>query len=148
MTYSLTGLLNADTSASAVSGAPQFETAATSASPAGTYPLTAALGTLTAKNYSFVFSNGTITVGKALLTVTAGNASMTAGAAVPALSYTMKGFANDETQASATSGKPTITTSASSASKAGSYTIVAAQGSLSAKNYAFSFVNGTLTVNQ
>ena len=73
---------------------------------------------------------------------------MSVGGSVPALSYTVKGFANGETQATATSGKPSLSTTATSTSKAGSYTVVAAEGSLSAKNYAFTFVSGTLTVNQ
>ena len=148
MTYSLNGLLNGDTPSAAVSGLPQFVTSATSASPVGSYLLQTAQGTLAAKNYSFIFKAGTLAVNKAQLTVTASNEAMTAGAAVPALKYTVKGFANGETQGSATSGKPSLTTSATSSSKSGSYSIAAAQGSLSAKNYEFSFVDGTLTVNQ
>jgi sugar lactone lactonase YvrE len=148
MTYSLNGLLNGDTPNGAVSGSPQFVTSATSASPAGSYLLEAELGSLTAKNYSFTFKAGTIAIGKATLTVTAGNGTMIAGAPLPALSYTMRGFAKGDTLASATSGKPSLTTSATSTSKAGSYPIVPAQGSLSATNYKFSFVDGTLTVSQ
>ena len=147
MTYSLNGFLNGDTAGEAVSGAPQFVTSAESSSPAGSYSLGTELGSLTANNYSFVFKTGTVSIGKAKLTVTANNGTMTAGTTVPALSYTMKGFANGDTQA-ATSGKATVTTSVTSASGAGTYPIVAAQGSLSAKNYEFSFVNGSLTVNQ
>ena len=148
MTYSFSGLLNGDTPGASVTGAPQFVTSATSVSPAGSYPVSVALGSLAAKNYTFAFRVGTIAIGRAQLTVTASNATMTAGGTVPALSYTVKGFANGDTQASAVSGKPNITTTASSASKAGSYAIVAAQGSLGAKNYNFSFVNGTMTVSQ
>lgn len=148
MTFSVTGLINGDTAGAAVTGAPQFVTSATPSAPVGNYPLEAAVGSLTAKNYSFVFKPGAVVVGKAQLTVTAGNGKMTAGGTVPALSSTMTGFANGDTQASAVSGKPSVTTSASSASIAGAYAIVAAQGSLGAKNYQFSFVNGTLTVSQ
>jgi hypothetical protein len=148
MTYSLNGLLNGDTPSGEVSGAPQFVTSAKPSSPAGSYPLEVALGSLAAKNYSFAFKAGTIAIGKAQLTVTASNGTMTAGGTVPALSYTTKGFVSGDTPAAATSGKPSLTTSASNSSKAGSYAIVTAQGSLSARNYAFSFVDGTLTVNQ
>ena len=148
LTYSFSGLLNGDTVGGAVSGTPQLVTTATSSSAVGSYGVSAALGSLTAKNYSFTFKMGTVTVTKAQLTVTASNCSMSVGGSVPALSYTVKGFANGETQATATSGKPSLSTTATSTSKAGSYTVVAAEGSLSAKNYAFTFVNGTLTVNQ
>lgn len=148
MTYSLTGLLNGDTAGASVAGTPQFVTSATSVSPAGSYPVSVGLGSLTAKNYTFAFKVGTIAIGRAQLTVTASNATMTAGGTVPALSYTVKGFANGDTQASAVSGKPSVTTTATSASKAGTYAIVAAQGSLGARNYEFNLVNGTMTVSQ
>jgi hypothetical protein len=108
----------------------------------------ASLGSLTSRNYNFAFKTGALSVVKAKLTVTASNCSMTAGGAVPTLAYTMTGLLNGETEATATSGKPGLSTSATSASKAGDYAIVAALGSLTAGNYSFTFVNGTLTVNQ
>ncbi len=145
---SFSGLLNGDTVAGAVLGTPQLATTATSSSAVGSYAVSAGLGSLAAKNYSFQFKTGTVAVTKAQLTVTASNCSMTAGGSVPVLSYTVTGFANGDTQATATGGKASLSTSASNTSKAGSYAIVTAQGSLSAKNYAFTFVNGSLTVNQ
>jgi hypothetical protein len=45
-----------------VSGAASLTTKATSTSPAGTYPIVAAQGTLAAANYTFTFVNGTLTV--------------------------------------------------------------------------------------
>jgi sugar lactone lactonase YvrE len=146
--YSLSGLLNGDTANSAVGGSPGMMTVATSASPVGTYGVLASLGSLTSRNYNFAFKTGALSVVKAKLTVTASNCSMTAGGAVPTLAYTMTGLLNGETEATATSGKPGLSTSATSASKAGDYAIVAALGSLTAGNYSFTFVNGTLTVNQ
>ena len=58
---------------SGVIGSPVLNTSATAASPAGTYPISIAAGSLFASNYTFVYSNGTMTVNKALLTITADN---------------------------------------------------------------------------
>ena len=44
------------------------------------------------------------------------------------------------------SGSPSLTTTANNNSAPGNYPINAAQGTLSAQNYTFTFVNGTLTV--
>ena len=44
------------------------------------------------------------------------------------------------------SGAPSLTTTATSTSAPGSYSITVAVGTLTASNYTFSFVNGTLTV--
>jgi RHS repeat-associated protein len=88
-----------------------------------------------------------ITVNKAVLTVTANNASRPYGSSNPAFTPTYSGFVNGDT-ASVLSGAPSLTTSATSSSAAGSYAINAASGSLSAANYTFNFVNGTLTVGK
>lgn len=60
-TYSISGFVNGDT-ANVVSGAPAIATTATQNSAIGTYPITAALGTLSAANYTFVFVPGTLSV--------------------------------------------------------------------------------------
>jgi len=62
--YTLTGFVNSETAATAnITGAPTFTTTATPTSVARTYGITAAVGTLSAPNYSFVG-------GKSLLTLT------------------------------------------------------------------------------
>ena len=147
-TSTITGFVNGDSQASAVTGAPNLTTAATASSPAGAYPITAALGTLAATNYTFTFVNGTLTVNKAVLTVTANDAGRPYGAANPAFASTITGFVNGDTQASAVTGAPDLTTAATTTSPAGTYPITAALGTLAATNYTFTFVNGTLTVNK
>jgi MBG domain (YGX type)/Bacterial Ig-like domain (group 3)/FG-GAP-like repeat/FG-GAP repeat len=82
----------------------------------------------------------------AVLTVTANNAIRAFGAANPSFTSTITGFVNGDTQASATSGAPGLTTWAITSSPAGNYAITAAVGTLSAANYTFLFVNGTLEV--
>ena len=87
-----------------------------------------------------------LSVSKALLLVAANNASMTYGATVPTFSANYTGWINNDTQ-SVLSGSASLTTSATSSSVPGNYTITAAAGTLTAANYTFSFVNGSLTVN-
>jgi type IV secretory pathway protease TraF len=67
-TPSYSGFVNGDTSA-VLSGSPTLTTAATASSPVGTYPITAAVGTLSAANYTFVFTNGTLSITKATSTL-------------------------------------------------------------------------------
>ena len=55
------------------------------------------------------------------------------------------GFVNGDTRA-VLGGAPGLTTAATAASPVAGYPIVATNGTLSAANYVFSFVNGTLTV--
>ena len=145
--YVMTGFVNGDTQGTATSGQPSLTTTATSGSPVGPYAITAAAGTLAAANYTFTFVNGTLHINPAVLTVTANNAGMIYGGGVPTLTYVMTGFVNGDTQGTATSGQPSLSTAATSSSPVGAYTIFAAQGTLAAANYTFSFVNGTLTIN-
>ncbi len=61
LTATTTGFVNGDP-ASVVTGAPALSTTATSSSPAGSYPITATVGTLAAANYTFTFGTGTLTI--------------------------------------------------------------------------------------
>ncbi len=62
LTATITGFVNGDTSA-VVSGSPSCTTTAQRWSPAGTYPVTCAQGSLSAANYTSTFKPGTLTVG-------------------------------------------------------------------------------------
>jgi hypothetical protein len=99
------------------------------------------------QNYNAAGRDVTLIVDKAHLTVTADNKSKTYGAANPTLTATITGFVNGD-NASVVSGSPALSTSATASSPVGSYTITAAQGSLSAANYDFVFANGTLAINK
>jgi hypothetical protein len=93
------------------------------------------------------YVTGTLTVLPSPLTVTAANATVAAGLPIPALTATITGFKNGETLAtSGITGNPSCTTTATTASPAGTYPIVCTLGTLAAANYSFSFVAGTLTV--
>ena len=73
-TATLTGFVNGESLAtSGVGGTAAVTTTATTTSAAGTYPLTPALGSLTATNYAFTtFTAGTLTIGQASQTITFG----------------------------------------------------------------------------
>jgi hypothetical protein len=65
----------------------------------------------------------------------------------PTFMYTLGPFVNGDTQATATTGLPTLTTTATPMSAAGPYPIAVGVGTLAASNYIFNPVNGQLTVN-
>jgi gliding motility-associated-like protein len=87
----------------------------------------------------------TLTVTRAPLTITANNQSKNYGTANPALTVSFSGFVNGDTQANLTT-QPTAATVATTASRVGTYAITVS-GAVSA-NYTFTYVSGTLTVNQ
>ncbi len=89
----------------------------------------------------------TLTVKKAALKVRASNLYMVKGGKVPDLTYVIDGFVNGDKRKTATTGAPKLTTTATSSSPAGKYPVKVTAGTLKAKNYTFTFDDGTLTVN-
>jgi hypothetical protein len=98
-------------------------------------------------DYSSSTTTVQITVSPAVLTVTAANASRAYGAANPTFTDTIAGYVNGDTS-SVVTGAASLTTTATTASPAGTYPITAAAGTLAASNYTFTFVNGALTIGQ
>jgi polygalacturonase len=149
----LNGLLNASAS---VAGAFTFTAAPTAGSaavvtnstvlPHATYTLTATFAPTDTVNYTAATAQVTLQVNPATLTVTANNLSKAVGAINPTLTASISGFVNGDTSA-VVSGSPALATTATASSIAGSYPITASVGTLSAANYTFAFVNGTLTVS-
>ena len=165
-TSTLTGLVNGDTSSDVkgvihrllkgtVNGPPAditivYSTTANSTSPysgVGQYSITGTLSGSAAGNYTATSNTpGTLTIGAASLQVTATSYTVAQHDAFPSpLGFTITGFVNGDTQ-SVVGGAPSITTSATPTSAPGNYTIAAAAGSLTAANYNFTFVNGTLHI--
>lgn len=97
-------------------------------------------------DYQAASADMTLTVNKAVLTVTADNKSRAVGDPNPPFSATYSGFVNGE-DATVITGAPTFSTTADGSSPAGSYPITPALGTLEATNYDFTFVDGTLAVN-
>src|SRR5262249_43534718 len=132
--------VNGDPAAS-LTTAPTVTTTATAASGVGTYPITVS-GAVSA-NYSITYANGTLTITPATLTITANNQTRAYGASNPTLTVSYSGFVNGDTAASLTTA-PSVSTTATATSPAGTYPITAS-GAVSA-NYVIAYVNGTLTV--
>ncbi len=118
----------------------------------GGIPITAgshSIGVNFAGDSQYQTSSGTstLTVNKAVLTVTAQNASKIYGDANPAFTYVISGFLNNETVA-VVSGTANCTSSANVGTSAGTAPITCAVGTLLATNYSFTFVPATLTINR
>ena len=97
-------------------------------------------------NFAASSALGDLIVTKAQLTVTADNQARLYGDPNPPFTYVISGFVNGDT-ISVVSGAADCTSTATSASPVGVYPITCTIGTLSAQNYVFAFVAGTLTVN-
>jgi hypothetical protein len=91
-------------------------------------------------------AGATINVSRVLLDVTATSYTINVGASLPTYAYTITGFVNSDTQATAVSGAPTLTSTATSSATPGEYPIAVTTGTLSAANYTFTFTGGYLRV--
>ncbi|WP_154859498.1 BspA family leucine-rich repeat surface protein [Cyclobacterium xiamenense] len=138
LTFSYEGLVNGDTK---VATEPSIATTATAASAAGEYPITLTGGA--DDNYEIELVNGTLTVGKAKVTITADNKSKTYGEENPSLTFRYEGLVNGDTQVAT---EPSIVTTATAASTAGDYPIELTGGA--DDNYEIELVNGTLTIGK
>ena len=142
LTVTYSGFVNGESQAN-LTTAPTIVTPGTTASPAGTYAITA-LGAVD-PNYTISYVSGTLTVGQAALNITADNQNKTYGANNPILTATYTGFVNSDSQASLAT-LPDISTIAASSSPVGNYAITAS-GAVD-PNYAITYFTGTLTVAQ
>ena len=143
-TVSYSGFVNGDTT-NVLSGAPELTTSADTNSPAGSYDIVAALGTLSTTNYALQFTNGTLTILPYALIVTADNQSRTYGANNPGFTVSYSGFVNGET-VTVLGGALVVTSTATAGSPVGTYPITAS--GYTSTNYSLSYVAGTLTVTQ
>lgn len=141
-TVSYSGFVNGET-ASVINTPPMTTTAATGTSNVGTYSITVAGGS--DNNYTFNYVNGTLTINKATLQVTADNKTRTYGSANPTFTVSYSAFVNGET-ASVIDTPPTGSTTAVSTTETGNYTIFPSGGV--DNNYSFNYVNGTLTITK
>jgi hypothetical protein len=140
--FTETGLANGDT----ITGVTETSTGAPAAATAGSYDIVASAATGTGlDDYTIRYVNGTLTVNKAALTVTADNESKVYGGADPSLTYTVSGTLYNGDTATVVNGV-TLSTATGSAATAGTHTITVSGGT--AANYAITDVNGTLTVAQ
>ena len=126
----------------ALGGSLSFNTPATASSDVGPYSITPSGYTST--NYTISYTDGTLTIDPAVLTVTADNNSKIYGDANPAFTASYAGFVlgQDET---ALGGSLSFNTPATASSDVGPYSIT--PSGYTSTNYTISFVDGTLTID-
>ena len=139
-TTSVTGLVNGDSATSVFTANPT--TSATLGSNAGIYAI-APNAALLSGNYVLSQVNGKLTVNRAVLTVTADDASRVYGDGNPAFTTSASGFKNGDSAASIYKANPTTT--ASVGSNVGVYQLSPGAVLLSG-NYVLSQVDGKLTI--
>ena len=128
-------------------GTASLSTTATTTSSVGDYTLTPNGVNFTsgsASNYNISYANGTLTISKASLTVTANNVAKYSGQTNPAFTASYSGLGAGDTPASLT-GSLTFDTAATTVSGPGTYAITLT-GTLSSPNYNVSYADGVLTV--
>jgi hypothetical protein len=141
LTSTTTGLIGDDTVTT-----PATCTVTGAHSAAGTYPISCA-GADAGGNYTISYHDGTLSVAKAGLVVHAGSYTRHFGVANPAFSATITGYLKGD-GSRVVSGAPALRTAASRYTHPGFYPITASQGSLSAANYTFTFVPGSLHITK
>lgn len=112
---------------------------------AGTYVIKCDAGA--SANYDVTVNNGTLTVNKAVLTVTPDDQVIPYGSPVPSFTSTYKGFvAGDSLSTTVITGAITYTTTYAQNRPVNEYTSTAVVAELSATNYTFVGANGKVTV--
>nr|WP_249139283.1 MBG domain-containing protein [Bradyrhizobium japonicum] len=141
---SYSGFVNGE-SASVLGGTLTYGGTAQGAKNAGSYTLVAS--GLSSSNYTISYVGGTLSIGKAALTVTANDASKTYNglAFSGGNGVTYSGFVNGES-ASVLGGTLSYGGTAQGAKNAGSYTLTAS--GLSSSNYTISYAAGALTIGK
>ncbi len=123
----VSGFVNGETQASAISGTVAYTSPAGTASNAGSYAIDGSGLSANNGNYTFQQATGNataLTVNPAALAYAADAVSRAYGSANPAFSGTVTGFVNGDTRASATSGTLSFTSPATPTSNVGSYGVV------------------------
>ncbi|HXT35035.1 MAG TPA: MBG domain-containing protein [Chloroflexota bacterium] len=142
LTVTYAGFVNGDTTAS-LTTLPTLTTPATAASHVGAYAITPS-GAV-ASDYFMFYTDGSLSVTPAPLTIFADYQTKVYGAALPTLTASYAGFVNGDTSASLTT-PPTLVTSATAASHvAGSPYAITASGAAD-PDYDITDVDGSLSV--
>ena len=144
--FSCSGLKNNDTTSSIFSTFPVLTCTATKDSSTGNYDIIASEGE--AQNYEIVsYTNGTLTVAKAPLTITAHNYTKLYGDKNPTFEYTCSGFKNSDNSNEIFETKPQVICNATEKSSVGEYEINIIGGN--AKNYEIANITkGILTIDK
>lgn len=140
--FAYSGFKN-DDDADCLTTPPTVVTSATPTSSVGEYEITP--NGAEATNYAISYTNGTLTVNKAPLTILVENAERVYGDENPKFTFAYSGFKNEETY-DVLSERPSAKTVAITTSGVGTYNIV--PSGAEAQNYDITYKNGTLTVTK
>jgi hypothetical protein len=144
LTFSYSGFVNSE-DASVLDTETIAATAADATSGVGDYAITVSGGV--DDNYDFSYTTGTLTVNKAILTVTADNKSKIYGEENPALTFVYSGFENGDAAAGLTT-EPTATTTVNETTTVGTYAgSITLAGGVD-ENYSFTYVAGDFEVTK
>ncbi len=140
-----TAKLSYEVSGAPIDGEPELtcDVLKEATTPVGDYAISVTPGTITTKG--LVCQDGILTITPAELTITAKSYTRAKGEENPLFEFTCKGFRNKETDEVLTT-RPIITCEATKDSPVGEYAIVISGAT--AQNYAITFVNGVLTVQE
>ena len=138
------GFVNGDTSSS-LTTQPTCSTTATSSSPVSGSPYSSSCSGAADPDYTVVPVNGSVTVAKAPLTITASSGAMSYGGTAPTITPGYSGFVNGDTVSSLSTPATCSTAANSSSSVAGSPYVSACSGAVDS-NYSFTYVAGSVTV--
>ena len=127
--------------------APTCSTTASNTTPAGTDTGANTCSGAVDNNYTISYVAGNVTVGKASLTITASNTSMTYGGTPPGVTPGYSAFAGTDTVNSLTTA-PTCSTTASNTTPAGTDTGANTCSGAVDNNYNFTYVAGNVTVGK
>ena len=122
-------------------GMPEIICEATETSPVGTYDIIVRTGSVANHNVAYV--NGTLTITKAPLTISAGTYVKAQGEAMPQWELKYIGFRNNETKDVLTK-QPVVSCDATQASDPGTYPVTVSGAE--AQNYEISYVEGSLMI--
>ncbi len=134
-------------SASSLTAQPTCSTTATSSSPAAGSPYVSLCSGAAGPNYAISYIAGSVTVNPAPLTITATNGFMTYGGSVPTITAAYAGFVNGDSSTSLTT-KPTCSTTATRSSPVSGSPYVSSCSGAVDPNYAISYLAGSVTVSR
>ncbi len=144
ITPNYSGFVNGDSSSS-LTTQPTCSTTATSSSTVAGSPYPSSCTGAVDPNYTIVSVNGSVTVTKAPLTITASSGSMAYGGAQPTITPGYSGFVNGDSASSLTTNPTCSTTANGSSPVSGSPYTSSCSGAVDS-NYAITYVRGSVTV--
>jgi hypothetical protein len=123
---------------------PTCSTTYTTSSNYGSSPSTSCSGAA-ATNYLINYVNGSVTITRVNLTVTASSHTLNYGDAVPTFTYTITGFKNSQTSSVLSTLPTCTTTNYTNSSPTGTY--YSRCSGATATNYTFTYLDGSITVS-